>query len=490
MRILYLDIDSLRADHLGSYGYHRPTTPVFDGLAGRGARFEGVYASDVPCLPSRTALFTGRPGIQTGVVSHGGRCADPWNLGPLRQGGNRGPYRTWMTALRQAGYYPASITAFAVRHAAWHFYDGFREIIDSGRNGLEHAGEITPLAIDWLRRNSRREKWFLHVNLWDPHTPYRTPLEFGEPFADHPPPGWLTVERIARQREGYGPHSARDLEEWGPNDTARWPRLPAEIAGLDDYRRWIDGYDTGILFADTHAGYILDELAAQGLLDETLVVVSADHGENQGELDVYGDHHTADECTGRVPLIIAGPGVQAGVVDRALRYHLDLAPTVCELAGAEPAPTWQGRSFAPVLAGKGVAGRDHLVITQGAWTCQRGVRFDRWLLLRTYDPGLKEYPEVMLFEVSSDPHQTQDLAAADPAVVAQGLNLLGAWEAEQITISPHRVDPLQTVLAEGGPFYTRGHLAAYLARLQSSGRLAAARRLEARSGTPSGLGPR
>ena len=77
MRILYFDIDTLRPDHLGCYGYHRNTSPNIDALAASGARFNNVHASDVPCLPSRTALLTGRFGIHTGVVNHGGTAADP-----------------------------------------------------------------------------------------------------------------------------------------------------------------------------------------------------------------------------------------------------------------------------------------------------------------------------------------------------------------------------------------------------------------------------
>ena len=69
MRILYVDVDSLRPDHLGCYGYHRPTSPVIDGIAREGVRFTNYFASDSPCVPSRAALFSGRPGIRNGIVA-------------------------------------------------------------------------------------------------------------------------------------------------------------------------------------------------------------------------------------------------------------------------------------------------------------------------------------------------------------------------------------------------------------------------------------
>ena len=78
MRILYIDIDSLRPDHLGCYGYHRDTSPAIDRLAAEGVRFENVYVSDAPCLPSRTALWSGRFGFRTGVVNHAGTAAQPF----------------------------------------------------------------------------------------------------------------------------------------------------------------------------------------------------------------------------------------------------------------------------------------------------------------------------------------------------------------------------------------------------------------------------
>src|SRR5215212_3612028 len=84
MRILYIDIDSLRPDHLSCYGYHRNTSPNIDRIASEGVRFENCYASDAPCLPSRTALWAGRFGIHNGVVNHGGVASEPFIEGPGR----------------------------------------------------------------------------------------------------------------------------------------------------------------------------------------------------------------------------------------------------------------------------------------------------------------------------------------------------------------------------------------------------------------------
>src|SRR5436189_2011674 len=84
MRILYIDIDSQRPDHLGCYGYHRKTSPNIDRIAARGVRFENYYVTDAPCLPSRTAMWSGRFGIHSGVINHCGACADWANEGRER----------------------------------------------------------------------------------------------------------------------------------------------------------------------------------------------------------------------------------------------------------------------------------------------------------------------------------------------------------------------------------------------------------------------
>ena len=481
MRILYIDIDCLRPDHLGCFGYGRNTSPNIDAIAARGTRFSNYYVTDAPCLPSRTALFTGRTGIHTGVINHGGLNADIRPIGPDRGFNNyAGPFRTWMTTLVHAGLHTCTVSPFATRHAAWHFLDGFKEVHDPGGRGHERADEIAPLALDWLKANAAKDNWFLHVNFWDPHTPYRTPLDYGNPFENDPAPLWLTEDILRAQRESYGPHSARDLWEYGPYDTQKYPRAPAEIETLADFRKWIDGYDTGIRYTDDHVGLILDELRTQGVLDDTIILVSADHGENQGELNVYGDHQTADHCTSRVPLIAAGPGIVQGREDTDLHYNVDLAATICALAGGEQPESWDGTSFLPALTEGRSCGQPYLVVSQGAWSCQRSVRWKNWMMVRTYNAGLKDFPETMLFDIESDPHETYNLASEREDVVLEGLDLLSQWHEEMMDGRPKESDPMWEVMREGGPFQTRGYLDSYCLVLADTGRAEAAQRMRDR----------
>lgn len=480
VRVLYIDIDTLRPDHLGCYGYARDTSPNIDRIASEGVRFTNCYASDVPCLPSRSALFTGRHGIHTGVVGHGGTAADPRLEGCAR--GFRAGAVSWMTALSRAGMYPVTVSPFAERHSAWWFYSGFREHHDTGKRGGEIAPEVQELALPWLRRNAARDDWFLHVNYWDPHTGYRTPPSYGNPFEDDPAPDWLTEEILEVQREGYGPHSAREPHGWG-SETWPHPRAPDEIASLRDFKRWIDGYDTGIRYADDHVGELLGVLEEAGVLDDTAVIVSSDHGENQGELNVYGDHHTADHCTANIPLVVRWPGLPGGGrVDRGLVYNLDLAPTVTELVGGEIPPSWDGRSFAQALGAGREAGREFLVLSQCAWSCQRSVREGPWMYVRTYHDGLKDLPPEMLFNIEKDPHEVTDLADSEPEVAARLARRLARWTADMMAAGPDDRDPLWTVMREGGPLHTRGCVESYAERLRRTGRAHHAEAILARHG--------
>ncbi|MBN1933513.1 MAG: sulfatase [Anaerolineae bacterium] len=479
MRILYIDIDTLRPDHLGCYGYGRNTSPNIDALASQGVRFDHCYNTDAPCLPSRSALWSGRCGFHTGVVNHGGTAADPFIQGPER--GFRDVYdaTSWIAGLRRAGLYPVTVSPFGERHSAWWWYAGWREVYNPGKGGMEGADDITPYALDWIARNARRDNWFLHVNYWDPHTPYRAPESFGNPFENDPLPAWLTEGVRQRSWDGFGPHSAQEpygygVEEWDRQVTARYPRLPAQLDSMQAVKQWIDGYDTGIRYADEHVGRLLNALADQSVLDDLVIVVSSDHGENQGELNVWGDHQTADEITCRVPLIVRWPGLTTPRIDTGLYHQYDWAATMLELLGVGVPANWDGRSFTEAFKAGQDAGRPYLVVSQNAWSCQRGVRFrhdgDEYICLRTYHDGYKMLDPVMLFNLSIDPHEQHSLVDGRPELVNQAMAMLAEWQQDMMRTSTTNVDPLMTVLREGGAFHTRGNLPAYLAHLRATGR--------------------
>ena len=482
MRIVYLDLDTLRPDHLGCYGYHRNTSPNIDAICRDGVRFDNYYCSDAPCLPSRTALMSGRFGMHTGVVGHDGTCAD------MRiDGANRGfqdalSVTSLPAFIKQQGLHTAYVGGFGERHSSWTFYAGFREIHDTGKGGIESAEDVTPTVLDWIARNADEDNWYLHVNYWDAHTPYRAPESFGNPFEHDPLPGWFSEELIAKHRRLAGPHTAQDISMYYNKTDPAYPRQPGELKNLADMRRLIDGYDCGIAYMDQHIGQIVAALAAQGVLDDCAIIVSADHGENQGELGIYAEHPTADNITCRIPMIVRWPGARAGHVDEGLHYNLDLAPTLAALFEKDPKDIWDGRSFAPAILQGHDCGRDHLVLSQCAHVCQRAVRWDDWIYIETTHDGYHLFPDEMLFNVREDPHEQDDVASAQPQLCRQAAAMLAQWHKDMLPAMPdgYSVDPMETVLAEGGPAHARGQLKAYCRRLKETGRGYAVQELKKR----------
>ncbi len=458
MRILYIDTDSLRADHLGCYGYHRNTSPVIDRIASEGMVFEQVYTSDAPCLPSRTAFFSGRFGIQSGVIGHGGTAAQPKIEGKGRGFQDYFLTKSLTAQLKQRGFRPYMISPFPERHAAHWVTAAFNQVINTGKQGMESAEEVMPFVNKWLGDNQKDDNWFLHINLWDPHTPYRVPMSYGEPFANDPIPAWLDDDAlITSHREIVGTHALRKI--W---NNKVFPREPdGDIRDRAGMRKMIDAYDTGIRYADDAIGRIVNSLKASGVYDDTMIIISADHGESFGELGIYGEHATADESTCHVPLVIRYPGGIKGARDSALHYQLDLAPTLIELFSGQAPALWDGQSFAQTLLNGKPSGHDQLVIGQCAHVCQRSVRWngdngERYLYMRTYHDGFwSSLKDEMLFDLKADPHETNNLAIQRPDLRREGRARLAEWHDTQMhkmaETSSNVADPLWTVMHEGGP---------------------------------------
>ena len=474
MRILYLDIDTLRPDHLGCYGYHRNTSPNIDRIAAEGVLFDNYYCSDAPCLPSRAALMSGRFGIHTGAVNHGGLCAD------FRPEGTERSFHSRFTECRlpsilskKCGLHTVYIGGFAERHSTWEFLAGFTETHDTGGGGMESAEDVSPTALDWIARRGKEDNWYLHINYWDPHTPFRAPAEFGNPFENDLLPAWCTQEQIEHDRKMPGPHTIQDIGMYNNSTNPKFPRHPGEVRDMDEMRKLIDGYDTGIRYADDHVGKILAALEKQGVLDDLIIIVSSDHGENYSELGLYAEHATADHGTCRIPMIVRWPGMKKGIKESGLYYNLDLVPTLADMLNVPKDELWDGASYAPVLKEGTSCGRDHLVLGQCAHVCQRSVRWDDYIWIRTWHDGFHLFDEEMLFDLKNDPLERSNIVETEPALRAAAKAKYDAWHKQMMDTMPAGWgDPMDTVLEEGGPFHARGMIKKtdYDKRLAATGR--------------------
>ena len=480
MRILFIDIDTLRPDHMSCFGYDRLTTPNMDRVCAEGIRFDQYYCSDAPCLPSRASLVSGMFGIRNGAVGHGGTAADRRLTGYTRDFTDIVDEENFHNIFRRAGMHTVSVSTFPERHSSWWFNAGFNECYNVGGRGGESGEKILPVALDWLRRNEGRDNWFMHVHFWDPHTPYRAPESFGNPFEDVPLNTWIDEEVFAQHLQHTGPHCINELIMYHDIPSPQYPRMPGKAEDLAGMKRVMDGYDCGILYADHLIGQILDLLRQQGIYEETAIIITSDHGENMGELGIYSEHGTADHPTCHIPFIIKWPGGKRGITENGFHYNLDILPTMAELLNVKPSENWDGVSYTRTITEGENTGRDSLVISQMAHVCQRSARFGDWLYIRTYHDGFHLFDKEMLFNVKEDPYEQHDVKAEHPELCAMGAKIILDWHDEQMLKSNSPVDPMMTVLHEGGPFHTRGHLDQYLERLEATGRKAGADQLRAK----------
>jgi arylsulfatase A-like enzyme len=338
--ILLLTIDTVRADHLSSYGYRRRTSPVIDRLAAEGVRFDQSAVQWPKTTPSFASMFTSTYSKDNDIVRKVG-IAVPCGFEMLAK------------ALKRRGYATRAVVSNGALASEFNFDQGFDTYLETWKlpphAGLDpnHAEAVTRLAVGLLdglaRDQGARRPWFLWVHYIDPHFPYAPPgrwrdLFQGDRFFDGSVKVPVATDRPKMQMGGIGRDEVLD--------------------GHDDLAFYVARYDAAIAYADAEIGELLGEMRRRGLLAHTLTVFTSDHGESLGEHGYYFDHgRFAFQTCLRVPLIFHYPGVLAPRVDARPVELLDLAPTVLEAAGAElPGGAWkQGRSLTPRLRPAGSA---------------------------------------------------------------------------------------------------------------------------------------
>jgi len=432
MDTLVIDVDSLRPDHVGAYGYDQPTTRNIDRLAADGVRFDHAYTACSPCMPSRAALTTGRYGIANGVATHGPRAQVVEGPATWEDfDGDPDAYRRLPEVFFDAGVPACAVSSFPRHPAPWfyHLWDEFHQPREPPGEGeyfqTPRAETVADSAIECL---DRYDDSFVHAQFWDPHAPYNR--EPGPPLADPPRPPHPTDEAIARHQNDTGWKSAshEGIEDAG------------DLLGL------LARYDAEIRYCDRHVGRVLDALRERGRYESALIVLVADHGEEFGEHGRYREHWSTHEGTQRIPMIVKPPGGADGSARDQFVTNVDLAPTLCEYAGLERPAAWHGESLRPLVAGERPAWRDSVVLDHGLYTAQRAVRTDRWKFVRTYEDGIWELPERQLFDLETDPWEQENVAGANPAVVERLERNLAAWTERY---RGRGEDALQAVAREG-----------------------------------------
>jgi arylsulfatase A-like enzyme len=332
-RFILISLDTLRADHLGAYGYGRPTSPFFDSLARRGTLFENAVAQLPGTLPSHMSIFTGLYPPEHGVYPEVA-------LSPL--------IRTLPEVLRAEGFRTAGHSEGGYVAGRYGFARGFEEWSDHWPM-IERAGELVKsreavkrtfrLGLESLRRVRDRDAFFLFLHTYSIHDPYDPPEPYRSRYWPGPPP------------PGAFAPKGQDLLAFNHGE-----RVLA--VGAVEYYKAL--YDAQINYTDDVLREFFAGIAEMKLADSVTVIITSDHGEEFLEHGKLVHEQVYQECL-HVPLLVLRPGHEAARRVPTLVQSIDLAPTVYELAGVPPArrPSMSGRSLVPLLEGKGSpAGRD------------------------------------------------------------------------------------------------------------------------------------
>ncbi len=327
---ILISIDTLRADHLGSYGHERETSPFIDSLAARGALFENAYVQLPGTLPSHMSIFTGLYPAEHGVYPPNGVLSER--------------IKTLPEMLSAAGFRTAGHTEGGYVHGSFGFARGFSEFSDEAYEVECDVERTLARGMDFLERLGGDERFFLFLHTYVVHDPYpdvRSPEAYHFPMETYRKPFWPDDP------------PADSVEPTGPLLTAlnRQNAMPGEEV-LDYYRAI---YDSQIRFLDDRLRDFFARLEDMGLLDETTIVLTSDHGEGFAEHGRLLHEQVYREAL-HVPLIVVHPELEPGLRIPQLVESIDIAPTLLELAEVEPAQPMSGDSLLPLLLGSAPQG--------------------------------------------------------------------------------------------------------------------------------------
>ena len=370
MNILLLGIDTLRADHLGCYGYVRDTSPVIDRLAKEGILFKNAFAPAIPTHPGWTSILTGAHPLKHKIVTHVGDVQLSKDIPLISE------------ILRSRGYETAAVDNMFLKYG--HFYNwftrGFKEYMHPGaipapEAGLKVKGEaVNDMALKWLKKwveKPIRRPFFLFLHYWDPHAPYK------------PPP---------------------------PYDTKFW-KVEKEPDESRDYI--VSQYDGEISYVDELIGQLIDFLDSRNILDDTLIIVTSDHGEDLKEhTDTWGHKGLFDNVT-HVPLIFRYPRrLPEGMVIDALVQHIDIVPTILDLVGVEKPQSVQGKPLIPLIDSEETRLYSEIILMENSQEKARALRTERWKLIVSLEKDFENRPPgwLRLYNLEKDPNETVNLA--------------------------------------------------------------------------------
>ncbi|WP_248926136.1 sulfatase [Paenibacillus hamazuiensis] len=430
--LIVFGIDSLRRDRMSAYGYGRLTTPHLDKLAREGVLFEQHFSPSIPTTPAYASMLTGQDIFGTDVVA-------------LRHKGPIGNHvRTLAEVLRENGYNTTCV-GFTGNPSSRGFdkYLDYEAWMPDEEGRCPKAENLNDVTIPELNRLAGEDKpFFLFLRHMDPHSPYLPPKPFERLFygKDERDPSNRSMDPVY----GFKPF-ADFLKSWIPE-------------GVTDQEYVCAQYDGAVAYMDACIQNLMEHVSSLGLDEDTLVVITSDHGETLYEHDCYFDHHGLYDCTLVVPLIIKFPGkVPAGKRVADITLISDIMPTILDLMGLEGAKALDGRSLVPLLEGSSVKPVSEFYITECTWMRKHGWRTPHWKLIRALEPDFHFKPEIELYNLIEDPLELNNVAEQEPEIIQLLTSRMEAY-IQKRERETGRTNPMYTNLdwhgKGSGPFKT------------------------------------
>jgi arylsulfatase A-like enzyme len=416
--LIFLGIDSLRADHMSLYGYDRLTTPHMDKLAAQGAVFENMISPSIPTTPGYSSMFTGMDVFGTDVVA-------------LRHEGPLGDHLKTLAEVLGENGYNTTCVGFSGNQAS----RGFQNYIDfTGWGSWEEgrslkAENCNAVSIPELKRLAAEDKPFcLFMRHMDPHSPYLPPSPFERMFYD-------------KDEFDTSNHSLDPVMTFKPfcDYFASW--FPPHCKDKDYI---IAQYDGAVAYMDSCIANIFETVQSLGIEEETLIIIDSDHGETLHDHECWYDHHGLYECTLHIPMVLVYPGKIPAGQRFADHVHMkDIMPTLLELMEIETDIKFDGRSLVPLIEGKERIQEPEYYITECTWMRKHGWRTPEWKYMHALEPDMHFKPEIELYNLLKDPEEYNNVAEEEPELVAMFEARMQAWIAKRES-ETGRTNPIYT----------------------------------------------
>ena len=386
--VILISIDTLRADFLGCYGYDRPTSPASDQLAGDGVLFEDVLATSPWTPPSHASMLTGLY-----PSHHGLKPKDSSMIGDAI----RSDVPTLAEVLGKHGYETAAFVRSVVLREESGFGRGFATFVPVDFDYRSRGpSPVSDLALEWLRDRSERP-FFLFLHYYDAHSDYRSLPHY--------------EERFVESYDGIADGTTRQLQ-----------RVRRGLVELDDEdaRHLANLYAAGVRQVDDEVARILQHLDEARISDQTLIILTSDHGEGFLEHGSVLHGRTFYEEITRVPLVLRGPRIPAGLRVSRPASLVDIVPTIVGLVGIEDVLSTDGIDLSPSWSvGAAEISDDRYLFAEADWgnavpDARRAVRHGSWKLHVDLSNG-----ETQLYDLAGDRAEQRDLAKHEQSKVAR-----------------------------------------------------------------------